>query len=105
MSDPATPPQAPHLSPKEQFLTRTLEAEEWRKVSRSPLLLNVLTFSLSEYAINNSPTAEQIKAVRDFIDTTLKIAEPQKGERAPFPDKRLTVPSSETPSEKKEGKK
>lgn len=105
MSDPATPPPAPLLSPKDQFLTKTLEAEEWRKVSRSSLLLTVLTFSFSEYALSNAPSAEQIKAVRDFIQTTLNIAEPRKGERAPFPDKRLTVPSSETPSEKKEGKK
>lgn len=105
MSDPATPPQPPFLSPKDQFLTRTLEAEEWRKVSRSSLLLTVLTFSLSEYALGNAPSAEQIKAVRDFIQTTLNIAEPRKGERTPFPDKRLTAPSSEITSPKKEENK
>lgn len=104
MSDPATPPASPHLSPKDQFLQRTLQAEEWRKVSRSELLLNVLTFGLAEYAINNSPTADQIKAVRDFIETTLNLAEPRKGQRSPFPDKRLT-PASETPQTPKEEKK
>jgi len=104
MSDPATPLPAPHLSPKEQFLTREDDAQKWRQVSRSALTLNVLTFSFSEWAINNNPSAEQIKAVRDFIEVTLNLAEPRKGERTPFPDKRLTTPS-ETPSGKKEEKK
>lgn len=104
MSDPATPLQAPHLSPKEQFLTREEDCQKWRQMSRLGLTLNVLTFSFSEWAITNNPSAEQIKAVRDFIEVTLNLAEPRKGERTPFPDKRLTTPAETTPG-KKEDKK
>ena len=103
MSDPATPLQAPHLSPKDQFLAREQDANQWRQVSRSALLLNVLTYSFSEWAITSNPTAEQIKAARDFIETLLNIAEQRKGERTPFPDKRLTSFASD--ASKREEKK
>lgn len=100
MSDPATPPPiAPHLSPKERFLAREDDASKWRQFSRSDLLMNVLTYSLAEFCIVGNPSAEQIKAVRDFIETTLNLAEPKSPTRSGFPDKRLssTPPATEPP--------
>jgi len=102
MSETATPPPLPpHLSSKERFLSQTEVAKQWRDMSRSDLLLNVLTHSLSEYCLTNTPTQEQVKAVRDFIDTTLNLGEPRPSPRAPFPERRLAMPSLENSKEEK----
>lgn len=106
MSEPQTTQSAlpPHLSPKEQFLSIEDVSNKWRSMARAELFLTVLTYSFSEYALTQEPTAEQIRGVRNFIETLLNLAEPKSPPRAPFPDRRLTPIAPEKDNATKEKK-
>lgn len=105
MSEPQTtlPPLPPHLSPKERFLNLEESSKAWRTMARSDLMATALTHGFAEFALSTpEPNSDQIRAVRNFIDTLLNLAEPKSPPRAPFPDKRLSNPtlsdgSSSTP--------
>jgi hypothetical protein len=109
MSEPATtlPPLPPHLSPKSRFLSLEESAKAWRTLARSDLMTTALTHGFAEFALSSpEPTAEQIRAVRNFMDTLLNLAEPKSPPPTPFPDKRLSpMPSEATDKKPSEGKK
>jgi hypothetical protein len=101
-TQPATPPR---LSPKEQFLHLEDAAAKWRGLARGDLHCTVLTYAFAEFALSSpEPSSEQIRAVRNFIETLLNIAEPKSPPRGAFPERRLTSPEAQ-PTKTEEKKK
>lgn len=104
MSEPQTtqPAPPPHLSPKDQFLADEQRASAWRNLMRQSTVHTGLTLALAEFCYSTpEPSADQIRAVKIFIETALNLAEPKTQPRAAFPDKRLSNPTLTPPEQKK----
>lgn len=102
MSEPQTtqPAPPPHLSPKDQFLADEQRASAWRNLMRQSTVHTGLTLALAEFCYSTpEPSADQIRAVKIFIEIALNLAEPKSPPRSGFPDKRLssTPPATEPP--------
>ena len=76
------------LRPKESFQELEKVKAELGVVASSANFQLALTYALCEFIMKNTPSAEQLAAVRVFIAVLLNLAE-KEAELKPFPTKTL----------------
>lgn len=76
------------LDPKSQFLELEETARNFGNAVHHPAVQTALTYALSEFAIRELPSTEQMNAVNAFVQIFLNMAEKAKA-MPTFPDKRL----------------
>jgi 1-aminocyclopropane-1-carboxylate deaminase/D-cysteine desulfhydrase-like pyridoxal-dependent ACC family enzyme len=81
------------LDPKSQFLALEQTAREFGNAANHSSVQTAITYALAEYAVNESPGVEQMKAVNAFVKIFLNLAEKAKA-LPTFPDKRLMLEST-----------
>lgn len=81
------------VSPKGQFMRQEQLASEFRATVIKESVQTAVTYAVAEMNFNGQFNSEQMKAVRDFVDTFLNL-----GERPPEvrtrPDKSLKAPET-----------